>query len=300
MRFQRIILVLLLLLSATGLTIQAADPNEEIVSLEGIEDIEIPEPPDIVIPQVPLAAEAEVIDVYEKYCVDLTDAINRVIDKNRELIETLNSLKAEINNKANQMQAIINKASSVRAQMLNCWGKMQGTSSCAGPGYQPGDWANHDPNASFIAMNDARDDLLDLISDIDSQITATNDRINSLQDLLANLSECVSEEDAAAIYSLLDALLADTTAAFAEIVNIQNAAITAINDFNDAYADFKSRISDFLAKTQSVINDNAPNSVANIRRSCGMSRRAAIRERRKRRRVILCLRALKNHFNRLP
>lgn len=298
MKVKLYFLVLFVILSSIAFTNPVMAVDDDAISIEEIEEVVVSDPPEIVIP----LCTQQVIDgdlgAAQDFCDGLRDQINDLISKNNDLINQLNNLKTEINTAASEMQKIIAKASRVLKRLNGCYGLMQGTRSCAGPGYQAADWDNHNPNGVFDDMETARDELIDLRSDISDEIDAANSRIKSLTDMLADL-DCDDKEDANAIQEALDALSKATDAGFKNAAAIKQAALEKIADFNTAYASFKSKIADFLTTTQSVITDNAPNSISNIARSCGMSRRAAARERRRRSKVIRCLKKLKKQFNKL-
>ena len=301
MRIRSILLSLIILFSSSFVAIKANNRADEIVKVEDIENVNVPAPPVILIPVCPVAVAIGVdLIAIDNFCTGLVAEINDLIARNNDLKTSLNDLKTQINNAAADMLDVLSKARRVKNRINGCFGLMQRTRSCVGDGYKPDDWTDHNPNGSFTNMELARDDLLDLRSDIATLDRAADSRIRRLNDLLADADDCDSKEDANALREALVEISLATDAAYLSLATIQANAIAEINNFNAAYAEFKTKISNFLTKTQQVINENAPNSVRNIRRTCRVSRRAAYRERRRRSRVVRCLRRLRQDFNDLP
>lgn len=301
MKLRSILLTLLIAFTSSFISIKANNPVDEVIEIDKVENVNIPAPPVVVIPDCPvaIAIAPDAVD-FDAFCSGLVDEINALIAQNNDLKNSLANLKTQINDTAADMLDVIDKARRVLRRLNGCFGLMQRTRSCAGPGYQPGDWTNHNPNGSFNDMGTARDKLIDLRNDIAALDRAADSRIRQLNNLLADANNCDSKEDATALREALAAIATATNDAFNELAQIQADALAAINDFNTAYADFKAKIAAFITKTDQVIGDNAPNSMSNIRRTCGLSRRAAARERRRRARVLRCLRRLKTQFNNLP
>lgn len=269
------------------------------VSSKPVDRIPVPTTVVVHIPQLPddisdepdaVVVEANISD----YCESLDFSIHELILLNTDLLSNLQDLRAAVVSILNEMQSKLSSATAAVNQMLNCFDMMKVTVSCAGPGYSEAtDWPNHDPQPDLKDMQTAVNEINSFLTDIDTLIMSTLNRIERLNEILEESTTCLSVSDAISLQAELEAIEDATNNDILTLNSIRTGISNAIASFNSAYVSLKSRIKAFLKKVEQVMRQNRPAfSVRKIINRCGMSRADAQIEVQERQAVVSCLKEL--------
>ncbi|MCE2928033.1 MAG: hypothetical protein LW817_00195 [Candidatus Caenarcaniphilales bacterium] len=269
------------------------EPEAKLIEDIEIIDIDIPEPPAIVIDPIPV-----VIVIGDFDCTILAGDIADLLAAANALKASLAAMKADLNTKLADMRTRKAKANALNQKMQDCFGIMKTTNACVAPGYFPADWDNHNPAVEIGDLSNYFDDAHDQIANINNLNSQIDSLINSLNDLNSQLAACKTEAEAQAIANQLAALSAQLDALHASAATIQNNINTAIDNFNNTLNAIMNKIAAFIRATKAILAAHHPSNVRNIMRDCGFNAPRARVEAAQRGKVKRCINALDAAYDR--